>query len=205
MIQKYIIKKNHPKLLLFFAGWACDETPFQSYNPTEMDYMICYDYRTMDFDYTVFQQYEWIGVVAWSMGVWAAGYVLNKVNKFQGISIAFNGTGRPYDNLYGIPENIFTETLKHLSPANLQRFMRRICGSGSAYRKFMEVTPRRNFTEVKDELQAVLDTIHDHQNNPQEFEWNYHKAVLSKEDAIFPVNNMERYFQLNKKIQIYIL
>lgn len=199
MNQKYIVRENHPKLLLLFAGWACDETPFQSYRPTEMDFMVCYDYRTLDFDYTVFQQYEWIGVVGWSMGVWAAGYVLNKVEHFQGTSIAFNGTGRPCDNLYGIPENIFADTLEQLSPGNLQRFMRRICGSGNAYRQFMQITPKRNFAEVKDELQAVQDMILKHSNNKKEFEWTFDKAVLGKNDAIFPVENMERYFLMTGK------
>ena len=33
MKQVYIIKKNNPKLLLFFAGWAADETPFNNIAP----------------------------------------------------------------------------------------------------------------------------------------------------------------------------
>ena len=41
MKQVYIIKKNNPKLLLVFAGWAADETPFKQYCPQGMDYMIC--------------------------------------------------------------------------------------------------------------------------------------------------------------------
>lgn len=199
MTQKYIIRENHPKLLLFFAGWACDETPFQTYRPKGMDYMICYDYRLLDFDYTVFQKYEWIGVVAWSMGVWAAGYVLNKAKHFQGTSIAFNGTGRPCDNQYGIPERIFTDTLEQLSPASLQRFMRRICGSGNAYREFMQMTPKRDFAEVKDELKAVLDIVRNSPDYNKDFEWNYRKAVLGADDAIFPPENMERYFQTAEK------
>lgn len=37
-----------------------------------MDYMICYDYRTLDFDTSILEQYRQVNVVAWSMGVWAA-------------------------------------------------------------------------------------------------------------------------------------
>lgn len=40
MKQVYIINENHPKLLLFFAGWAADETPFKQYHPKDTDYMI---------------------------------------------------------------------------------------------------------------------------------------------------------------------
>ena len=51
MKQVYIINENHPQLLLFFAGWAADETPFKQYRPKDMDYMICYDYRTLENDH----------------------------------------------------------------------------------------------------------------------------------------------------------
>ena len=61
MKQVYIINENHPQLLLFFAGWAADETPFKQYRPKDMDYMICYDYRTLDFDYSIFDRTFRIG------------------------------------------------------------------------------------------------------------------------------------------------
>ena len=63
MKQVYIIHENHPKLLLLFAGWAADETPFKQYLPKGMDYMICYDYRTLDFDKSIFDRYRQINVV----------------------------------------------------------------------------------------------------------------------------------------------
>ena len=53
MKQVYIVHENHPKLLLLFAGWAADETPFKQYRPKGMDYMVCYDYRTLDFDKSI--------------------------------------------------------------------------------------------------------------------------------------------------------
>ena len=36
MKQVYIVHENHPKLLLLFAGWAADETPFKQYRPKGM-------------------------------------------------------------------------------------------------------------------------------------------------------------------------
>ena len=58
--------------LLFFAGWGMDETPFMHNLPPNTDLIICYDYRSNDFDSTLLSTYEGIYVVAWSMGVWAA-------------------------------------------------------------------------------------------------------------------------------------
>lgn len=57
-----------------------------------MDYMICYDYRTLDFDTSILEQYRQVNVVAWSMGVWAAPIALASVPKEKLLLIAFNGT-----------------------------------------------------------------------------------------------------------------
>ena len=46
MKQHFIIKNNQKHLLLFFAGWGMDETPFLQIRPTNKDWLICYDYRS---------------------------------------------------------------------------------------------------------------------------------------------------------------
>ena len=148
MKQVYIINENHPQLLLFFAGWAADETPFKQYRPKDMDYMICYDYRTLDFDYSIFDRYRQVNVVAWSMGVWMGSLILSQVSRDKVFSLAFNGTTYPIDNLEGIPVKTFQATLDGLTPATLQKFLRRMCKDSNAYKAFMEVTPRRDFDEI---------------------------------------------------------
>lgn len=220
MKQKFIIKENNPKLLVFFAGWACDETPFKQYRPKGSDYMICYDYRNLDFDDSVFDQYEWVNVVAWSMGVWAASYILNHSKKYQGISIAFNGTNTPISNTEGIPTPVFESTLQNLTPASLQKFMRRICGTAEAYKEFMAITPHRNFEEVKEELQCIKkhycsesglvwdengkidddlydsDEYEDKMNEYYDnYRWDFNYTYIGEEDAIFPCDNMDLAFQ----------
>lgn len=161
MKQVYIINENHPQLLLFFAGWAADETPFKQYRPKDMDYMICYDYRTLDFDYSIFDRYRQVNVVAWSMGVWMGSLILSQVSRDKVFSLAFNGTTYPIDNLEGIPVKTFQATLDGLTPATLQKFLRRMCKDSNAYKAFMEVTPRRDFDEIKEELRLILERYFD--------------------------------------------
>ena len=103
MKQVYIVHENHPKLLLLFAGWAADETPFKQYRPKGMDYMVCYDYRTLDFDKSIFDRYQRVNVVTWSMGVWVGSLILSNIPQNKILSIAFNGSISPIDNLEGIP------------------------------------------------------------------------------------------------------
>ena len=108
MKQVYIIKNRHPRLLLFFAGWGADETPFKDYQSADSDNMLCYDYRTLEFDASLLKEYREINVIGWSMGVWAATQVMGKLQKTDTApviknSIAINGTPYPIDDTYGIP------------------------------------------------------------------------------------------------------
>ena len=38
--------------------------------PENSDLLVCYDYRSLDFDFTLLQGYQEIRLIAWSMGVW---------------------------------------------------------------------------------------------------------------------------------------
>lgn len=205
MKQVYLIQENNPKLLVFFAGWAADETPFKQYRPQGMDYMVCYDYRTLDFDTSIFDRYRHVNVVAWSMGVWAAARALQHVPADKLLSIAFNGSMYPISDAEGIPPHTFRGTLLNLTPASLQKFMRRMCKDSNAYKAFLEITPRRDFDEIKKELELIekqftksqnitIDEEHnyiypdDGPNESNDFVYDY--AIIGRNDRIFPVRNL---------------
>lgn len=209
MKQVYLIHENHPRLLLFFAGWAADETPFKQYRPKDMDYMICYDYRTLDFDASVLERYEGVNVVAWSMGVWAANIVLSFVPNDKIFGIAFNGSTLPFHDFEGIPLRTFQATLDNLTPASLQKFMRRMCKDSDAYKDFMKITPRRDFDEIKEELKCIaeqyieqtkmiIDGNGDYEI-PEEaldeyydiYDYEYDYAFIGTDDRIFPPENLQ--------------
>lgn len=207
MKQVYIIHENHPKLLLLFAGWAADETLFKQYRPKGMDYMICYDYRTLDFDMSVFNHYRHVNVVAWSMGVWAGSLILSDAPKNKILGIAFNGSTSPIDNLEGIPVKTYQATLDGLTPASLQKFMRRMCKDSDTYKAFMEITPRRNFDEIKEELRLIKERYVEMLGNTEDddsealeekydkyfskYEYKYDYAFIGNNDRIFPPENQK--------------
>lgn len=43
--------------------------------------MLCYDYRTLEFDASLLKEYREINVIGWSMGVWAATQVMGKLQE----------------------------------------------------------------------------------------------------------------------------
>lgn len=205
MKQVYIIQEGHPKLLLFFAGWAADETPFKQYRPQGMDYMICYDYRNLDFDASVLHRYRYINIVSWSMGVWAAYITMFRWDQGQRQKIltcsAFNGTPSAINDDHGIPVDVYLNTLKNLTPASLQKFMRRMCKDSAAYKEFMKITPRRDFDEIKEELRAIEEQYIACNEEFWSNEWdeaqrdaNLHvyvnpHAYIGKQDRIVPPGN----------------
>lgn len=192
MKQTYIIQEDNPKLLLFFAGWAADETPFRQYRPKGMDYMICYDYRTLDFDASLLERYRQVNVVAWSMGVWAAAIALASVPKKKLLSIAFNGSISPIDDSEGIPTKIFRATLDGLTPVSLQKFMRRMCKDSHAYKAFLAMTPRRDFNEIKEELELIERQYIQRRGITLDKDngYLYDYAFIGLHDRIFPVENL---------------
>lgn len=104
-MKHYFIQQKHlPRLTLFFAGWGMDECPFMDYCPENSDLLVCYDYRSLDFDFTLLQGYQEIRLIAWSMGVWAASMVLQDMDLPICERVALNGTVTPVDDLKGIPQ-----------------------------------------------------------------------------------------------------
>ncbi len=111
-MKHYFIQQKHlPRLTLFFAGWGMDECPFMDYCPENSDLLVCYDYRSLDFDFTLLQGYQEIRLIAWSMGVWAASMVLQDMDLPICERVALNSTVTPVDDLKGIPQQVFEGTL----------------------------------------------------------------------------------------------
>lgn len=174
--------RKHHRLLLFFAGWGMDEFPFLPYTPPDSDFMICYDYRTLDFNTSLITPYTVIDVVAWSMGVWAASQVLQGLSLPIRKSVAINGTPFPIDERRGIPPAIFQGTLEGLNPTTLLKFQRRMCRDGSSFARFKETAPKRTVDELKEELDAIGRQYR--LLPPAHFTWQ--RAFIGQNDRIFP-------------------
>lgn len=201
MKLQFIVHEQHPCLLIFFAGWACDATPFQQYRPKGMDYAVCYDYTTLSIDTHAIQGYKRYVVIGWSMGVWASA-LIGKQWERQGIltpdnhiKIAFNGTPQAIDAEAGLPEELFMGTLQHLDPKNLQKFMRRMCGQSDAYKAFMQITPRRPLEEVRNELAQIANQYRQLLPQYPEIAWSstdFDETFVGTADRIYPVDNLRR-------------
>lgn len=214
MKQKFIKKESNSHLILFFAGWGSDENLFNRECNSECDYMLCYDYKNLDFNTAEISHYKKITIIGWSMGVWTGQKVLSKYIRIsEGIktlsfgnseiqivnSIAINGSPWPISNTKGIPVDIFRGTLDNFSESTLVRFRRRICGTSENSKEFISHKPYRGIEDLRSELNALWNMIDkENQENDsascsnkteQGCQKLWTKAIVGKNDKIFPKNN----------------
>lgn len=184
MKQRFIKKENNPRLLLFFAGWGSDERLFDRPVADGYDYLLCFDYRSPDFDYALLDGYREIRLLAWSMGVWVAEQTLAGRDYPWQMRLAVGGTPFPIDDRRGIPEAVFRGTLAHFSDAVLVRFRRRICGTAEQVKEFLSHRPYRPVEELREELQALAACAC---RPSASFVWD--KVIIGTRDKIFPPAN----------------
>lgn len=191
-IDKQINNQND-RLLLFFSGWSASPLLFKDLKADEgTDLWIAYDYRTLSFDESL-SGYQHVDIIAWSMGVWVADYLLHRdLLAFHPTftATALNGTPCPINDTYGIPETIFRGTLENLTDENLRRFNRRICGNRQQLAAYKQAAPLRPLDEVRDELQhlasasSALPAPNRH--------WTH--TVICRNDQIFPASHQYDYW-----------
>ncbi|MDG6896102.1 DUF452 family protein [Volucribacter amazonae] len=191
---------NATQLIIYFAGWG---TPPQAVQhlalPNATDLAICYDYQDFHFSLDI-NQYQQIHLVAWSMGVWVAERVMQKIPVQQ--AIAINGTGLPMHDQYGIPVSIFNATLNQLSASSRSKFERRMCQSKELYQQYQQLTTNRSLNNIQQELQWLHQQLNADQRHDL-ITWN--RAIIGEQDKIFPVTNLQQYWQSRCPIQYYPL
>ena len=165
--------------------------------PDQCDLLALYDYRTLELSDDLadlpWDSYEAVTIVAWSLGVWAAEQVVPhwSILPTKQRLIAVAGSPYPMHDQWGIPKQIFVGTLEGLTDENRQRFNRRMCG-GKRYKQLYDILSERPTTELRDELQAVYDslaTLEASESTPHtRLAWDL--AIIGERDQIFPAKNL---------------
>ncbi|MCR5535817.1 MAG: DUF452 family protein [Succinivibrio sp.] len=185
-MQQYFLKQSGTEELnLFFAGFAQDERPFMDL-PFGCDCAIVYDYRSLSFDATLYQDYANIKLVAWSMGVMMAPVVLRSAGlELSGGTLAINGTLEGISERYGIAPELFSATERNLTVNSLDKFYRRLCPLGGA-EQYLSHCPQRPVAELVDELAALQRYAKDPETAKLQQGFSYDLAVVGTQDRIVP-------------------
>lgn len=185
------------QLICYFAGWGTPPSMVEHLIlPPNTDLAIAYQYHDLSFPID-FYRYQSVRVIAWSLGVWVAERICHQLpTRYPHLQLssatAINGTGLPYHNTYGIPCRLFDATLRTLSPQNRLRFEQQMYNNIITLKKFRQATDYRDFQDISRELQYLYQGI------TSDFRTDllpWSNAILSTNDAIFPVENMRHYWE----------
>lgn len=179
-------KPENKKLILFFNGWAMNETPVKHLDCNDFDVLVIYDYRKLDFNFNQFDfsKYEKKYLICWSMGVYAANLFKNVLFDFDK-KIAINGTTKIIDDNYGIPVKIYKVTTRFLDENSKDKFIKNMFDNGKLN---PNITITRPLSELKDELISI-------QNIKLSDELNFDLAIISNDDKIIPTKNQLNFWQ----------
>jgi biotin synthesis protein BioG len=162
--------------------------------PTEWDLVTFFDYRNLEIDEAAChlpEKYETAVLVAWSMGVWAAGVFAPLAGKIAG-AVAVNGTSRPIDDGEGIPRRLYEETIRNFSATSRRSFTRRMCGGAEAGARFDEAGPKRDLDDQRQELEAIR-RHYDAGLPPAPYPFD--AALVGSRDRIVPPLHQRRHWK----------
>lgn len=191
MNSSWLKRNNNTELILFFNGWGLESTAISDLNANNFDLIEFNDYSSLDFDESEFQAYAEIYVVAWSLGVWAASYILAESTLAIKKAIAINGTANPVDAKEGIHPTIFKETLSGWNEKNRTRFMMRIIGGKNEFETNRSKFGNRTVENQKTELSC----LYEHIQQSSKASFNFDTALIGNQDSIFLTENQLNYWQ----------
>jgi len=191
-MHHYWLKQNsNTKLILFFCGWGSDYHPFIPIPSIQYDLLIFYDYTDLELPINLsalFEKYEEVSLIGWSLGVWVAEAVCSHFTLKFSTAIAINGTLNPIDDKEGISSDVFQRTLLNLSDENMKKFNKRMFRKVAERILFEQNSPQRQTEELKVELAFLKDKI------TPSFKSLFGKALVGSEDLIFLPENQLRYW-----------
>lgn len=186
MRYEFLKKEGNDNLLLIFGGWSTLPGFYRGLEANGWDTLAVTSYENFKFPSEILDSYSTIGIVAWSMGVFAAQRVSLPIDRIA-FAVAVNGTLHPVSDEFGIPLGIYRGTLDNLNPLTLKKFRKRMGGSNHSLHQWSEPS-EEEIEELKNELKFILESTNEQADEDfKTFPWS--RAYVSREDRIFPFEN----------------
>lgn len=184
-MKKFFIDKNSDKLILFFAGWGCDEYEFEHLK-SDSNLLILYEYNDLNLDFD-FSKYKEINLLAFSAGVFVASiFDFNfKINK----KLALNGNPYLFDEHFGLSKDII-DVFNNITAENCDDFARNyLVKTEEEFKNFHH--SKRTIESCNEELKS-LQMIYD--ANKSKIKDIYDKVIVGNDDLIFKVDAQKEFY-----------
>jgi len=182
-------------LTVFLNGWGMDACILEQAPPPDgWDMLMFYDYTRLDTApdlAPLVAPYDRVVLVAWSMGVWAAGESFAVSAGIFDRAVAVNGTAKPIDARYGISPDVYRATMDGFSEETRRAFYRRMCHSRDTLRRFIAAPPCRSVESQREELAAIL---HRSRKEADTAAYPFDEAFVGTKDRIMLAENQKRFW-----------
>ena len=188
--MQYFFEDHHSHdLIVFFAGWGCDENQFTNLHDRK-DVLILYDYHdlSLNFDFT---RYANIYVIAYSAGVFVASIMADQLPNLR-CKIAVCGNPYLFDENLGISQAT-VQVLDDITLDNYLDFRRRyMVFSNDEYERYNQLQSLRTLESCADELTALQKMYNESiaQINPL-----FDKAIVADNDLIFRLSAQQDFYK----------
>ena len=133
-------------------------------------------------------EYEQCHLVAWSMGVWAAGYLLHEVQDRFTTRTAIGGTLDPVHATAGIPPEAYDFILENFTQNLLNDFHQSMFTDENEAQRFFNSRPDRSL----DDLLAELSAFKEHYVTYGASADIFTQKIVTSRDRVFPFKNQLR-------------
>ena len=185
-MKKYVINKNSDRLLIFFAGWGCDEYEFEHLN-SESDVLILYNYSDLSIDFD-FSKYKHFNLAAFSAGVFVASickFYFN-INK----KVAISGNPYLFDENLGLSNKV-QDILYNITEKTADDFAKNyLIKTDEEWEKFHH--SKRDLKSCKDEFDSLKKIYNTEKQNIKDI---YDFAIFGAEDKLFDITTQKEFFK----------
>jgi len=193
--MQYFYQNNNSKdLIIFFAGWGCDENQFANLHDNK-DVLILFNYQDLVLDFD-FKKYTNINIIGYSAGVFIASIFASAIPNIRQ-KIALCGNPYIFDETLGISEKTI-DVLSKITLDNYLDFRRKyMVFDDDEYERYNRLESRRTIESCACELTALrkIYTQKKAQINP-----NFDKAIVAENDLIFNLKAQKDFYKNKLRI-----
>ena len=192
-MKQYFTDKNSDSLILFFAGWACDEFEFQHLK-SKCDVLILYDYQDLNFKFD-FSKYSEINIFAFSAGVFVSSVVVPKLKIKSNRTIAISGNPYLFDEYFGLSKEMI-KIFRSITEENAPEFARNyLVMTDEEFNSFE--SSKRTLESSIQELDSLFEIYKKEKDNIKDI---FDTAVIGDFDPIFKATNQKEFYKSRLKI-----
>ena len=188
-MQYFYQNNGSHDLIVFFAGWGCDENQFTNLHDRK-DVLILYDYQNLDLPFD-FNKYENIYIIGYSAGVFIASVYQDKIPHVRQ-KVAVCGNPYLFDLPFGISQKEL-QTFREITLDNYLGFRRKyMVFSDEEYEQYNALQSLRTLESCQIEQECLQKLYEQYKDkiNPE-----FDKAIAAENDLIFNLEAQKEFYK----------